>query len=153
MHLIRPLAVVVIALAAPVAGAAQDRIPNALDSVRFAPSLNVDLARASLTWSGAYIRDLASGRGAAANQGTTVTVRWRAWLPNGATVGGDSAHIDTFRVGAGVVTPGLDQGVSGMRVGGRRQIVVPPHAQGLDGIPGVPPDMAIVFDVELVRTR
>src|SRR5688500_16372714 len=138
MHLTHQLLVVAIALAIPATSHSQEAPSGSgIDTVRFAPALGVDLARASVTWSGAYIRDIANGRGDVASQGEIVTVRFRAWLPSGSSVGGDSAHIATFRLGAGVVMPGLDQGVSGMRVGGRRQIVVPPDLQGSGGIPRV----------------
>ena len=78
------------------------------------------------------------------------------WLANGEQF--DSSREQqpfSFRIGAGEVIPGWDEGVEGMRVGGRRQLVIPPAlAYGEQGAGGViPPGAALVFDVELLEVR
>ena len=62
------------------------------------------------------------------------------------------SHVTTFTLGAREVIPGLEYGVEGMRVGGRRRVRVPPHlAYGGRGVPGVVPANALlVFDLELL---
>jgi FKBP-type peptidyl-prolyl cis-trans isomerase len=123
------------------------------DAVRFAPALGVNLAGAARTWSGGYARDVTVGAGEPASAGRTVTLRFRGWLPSGAAIDGDTAQLFTFTLGSGIAMPGVEEGVDGMRVGGRRQLVVPPGAQGPQGVVGVPPGDPIVLDVELVDVR
>ena len=124
-------------------------------SLRFAPSLHVNLAAMTRTASGLYYRDLAEGHGAQAD-GRTAVVHYTGWLANGkrfdTSRGGQPF---TFSVGAGEVIAGWDEGVAGMRVGGRRLLVVPPGlgygAQGADD--AIPPNATLVFDVELIDVR
>jgi FKBP-type peptidyl-prolyl cis-trans isomerase len=124
-------------------------------TLRFAPVLHVNLAAMTRTASGLYYRDVTVGRGPQAD-GHTAVVHYTGWLANGkrfdTSRGGQPF---TFRVGAGEVIPGWDEGVAGMRVGGRRILVVPPGlgygAQGADDV--IPPHATLVFDVELIDVR
>jgi len=109
-------------------------------------------------------QDLELGSGAAVGAGMTAVVHYTGWLWDAAAPENkgrkfDSSrdHNDTFefRVGGGEVIRGWDQGVSGMKVGGKRRLVVPPDlAYGDRGAGGVIPGGAtLVFDVELMGIR
>lgn len=122
----------------------------------YAPELNVDLDAMSREPSGLYTRDLSAGDGSVASAGNEVTVHYTGWLANGEEF--DSSRSQqpfTFRLGAGEVIQGWDEGVEGMRVGGRRTLVIPPAlAYGERGAGGViPPGATLVFDVELLEVR
>jgi peptidylprolyl isomerase len=122
----------------------------------YAPELNVDLGAMSRAPSGLYTRDVREGDGAAASRGSEVTVHYTGWLSNGEQF--DSSREQqpfSFRLGSGEVIQGWDEGVEGMRVGGRRRLVIPPAlAYGEQGAGGViPPGATLVFDVELLEVR
>ncbi|MEB3242742.1 MAG: FKBP-type peptidyl-prolyl cis-trans isomerase [Cyanobacteriota bacterium] len=106
------------------------------------------------TASGLRITDLVVGDGEEARAGQTVTVNYRGTLQNGKEF--DSSYGRgpfSFPLGAGRVIKGWDEGVAGMRVGGKRQLVIPPDlAYGSRGAGGViPPDATLLFDVELLE--
>jgi FKBP-type peptidyl-prolyl cis-trans isomerase FkpA len=109
-----------------------------------------------LTPSGIWIYDRSEGAGPPATSGDRVTVNYTGWLTTGsrfdASRPGDPL---TFRLGAGEVIRGWDLGVAGMRPGGRRMVVIPPHlAYGERGV-GIliPPNASLVFEIELVGTE
>lgn len=125
-------------------------------SLRYAPALGVDLAKMTRTPSGLYYRDEAVGTGTVATPGRTAAVHYTGWLANGKKF--DSSRGGqpfSFGVGQGQVIAGWDEGVSGMKVGGRRKLVIPPaQGYGKAGAGGViPPDATLVFDVELLDVR
>ena len=123
----------------------------------YAPSLNVDLQRMTRSETGLYTQDLQPGSGEPVQAGQTAVVHYTGWLPDGKQF--DSSHDqgEPFPVtlGTGQVIPGWDQGLVGMRVGGKRRLVIPPAlAYGNEGAGGViPPGATLVFDVELVEVR
>lgn len=100
--------------------------------------------------------ELVTGTGAtAAAAGNTANVRYTLWLYNPAGTDNKGVQRDagtfSFRLGSGGVIPGFDQGVTGMRVGGKRRIYVPSTlAYGSAGTSGIPPNAALVFEVELL---
>jgi FKBP-type peptidyl-prolyl cis-trans isomerase FkpA len=109
-------------------------------------------------------QDLEVGAGAAVAAGQTAVVHYTGWLWDAAAPDNkgrkfDSSrdHGDTFafRVGGGEVIRGWDQGVEGMRVGGKRRLVIPPDlgygARGAGGV--IPGGATLVFDVELMGIR
>lgn len=121
-----------------------------------AASLGGDLksAKEIMTPSGLRITDLELGTGAEAVSGMTVSVNYRGTLENGKEF--DSSYGRgpfSFPLGAGRVIRGWDEGVAGMRVGGKRKLVIPPDlAYGERGAGGViPPNATLVFEVELLR--
>ena len=100
------------------------------------------------------IEDLRIGGGpAATGPGQFVTVHYTGWLSDGtefdSSRGGEPF---AFPLGVGYVIPGWDEGLVGMRVGGRRRLTVPPGlgygARGAGAL--VPPDATLTFDVELL---
>ncbi len=105
--------------------------------------------------------DTKPGSGAEAAAGTQVTVHYTGWLYDGAARDHHGSKFDSsrdrndpfaFRLGARQVIAGWDQGVSGMKVGGSRTLVIPSAlAYGQRGAGGViPPNATLVFDVELL---
>ncbi len=115
------------------------------------------------TPSGLKYVDLQPGAGAEATAGKTVAVHYTGWLTDGSrfdTSRDPSRPMGrqqpfTFTLGRGEVIPGWDEGVAGMKVGGKRQLVIPPGlAYGERGAGGViPPNATLVFEVELVEVR
>ncbi len=141
---------------APAVQHAQEVSParHGLDTVRFAPELNVDFRKSAATASGAYWRDIGVGTGDLVAEGSAVQVRHQLLLPDGTRIGASADAAIDFRVGDGSVMPGLAEAVRGMRVGGRRQVVLPFESQGRrgrEGIPGVPAGSPIVLIVDLIR--
>jgi peptidylprolyl isomerase/FKBP-type peptidyl-prolyl cis-trans isomerase FkpA len=100
--------------------------------------------------------DLKEGAGEAARIGDTVEVHYTGWLTNG-TKFDSSAGKDplVFTIGQGRVIKGWEEGIRGMKPGGKRKLVIPPEmAYGKRGYPpDIPPDATLVFEVELVKIR
>lgn len=99
--------------------------------------------------------DLVLGSGATAQAGRTVVVHYTGWLAGGPQFDSSRARLDPldFSLGAGDVIRGWDQGIAGMRVGGKRKLTIPPElAYGDQGCGGViPPNATLVFEVELLE--
>jgi FKBP-type peptidyl-prolyl cis-trans isomerase len=100
--------------------------------------------------------DITVGTGATAKSGQKVTVNYTGWLTNGkqfdSSVGKKPFN---FKLGAEQVIKGWDEGVAGMKVGGKRQLRIPPElGYGSRGFPGaIPPNSTLVFDVELLGVQ
>ena len=123
------------------------------DDLTFPPefddSLGIDLSTMTKTASGLYYQDLAPGSGNAVKVGEKATVAYSGWLPSGQKF--DSGSF-SFTVGMGQVVPGFDEGVLGMRVGGKRKLVLPPDlGYGNQGVGAIPPNSTLVFEVELQK--
>ncbi len=110
------------------------------------------------------IADTTVGSGAPATAGTDVTVHYTGWLYDEKAADHHGKKFDSsrdrgepfaFRLGAGMVIRGWDQGVADMKVGGKRTLVIPPDlgygARGAGG--AIPPNATLVFDVELLGVR
>jgi FKBP-type peptidyl-prolyl cis-trans isomerase len=100
------------------------------------------------------IEDLRPGAGAEARAGSRVTVHYVGTLTDGSKFDSsrDRGEGFTFKLGAGQVIKGWDQGVAGMKVGQLRKLTIPPElAYGARGFPPViPPNATLVFEVELL---
>jgi FKBP-type peptidyl-prolyl cis-trans isomerase len=99
------------------------------------------------------VQDLILGTGAVAVVGDTVTVHYVGTLTNGTKF--DSSYDRNqpypFRLGAGQVIAGFDQGVVGMRVGGKRRLTIPPNlGYGNQANQGIPANSTLIFEIDLV---
>ena len=110
--------------------------------------------------SGLKVIDTKLGTGAVAKAGEQVTVHYTGWLYVNGTKGKKfDSSVDrgtpfSFALGAGNVIPGWDKGVVGMKVGGKRTLIIPPDmGYGADGTPDgtIPPNATLIFDVELLK--
>jgi FKBP-type peptidyl-prolyl cis-trans isomerase FkpA len=121
-----------------------------IEHTQFSPSLGVNLTKMMRRNSGLYVQDLQVGTGGVAAQARNAVVRYAGYLPDGKEF--DSGEI-TISIGAGKVIRAWDEGVLGMRVGGRRRLIAPPHlAYGSRGAPPtIPPNAVLVFDMELTQ--
>ena len=106
------------------------------------------------TPSGLIVEDINIGEGAAAAAGQKVTVHYTGWLTNGAKFDSSKDRNDpfVFPLGGGRVIKGWDEGVQGMKVGGKRKLTIPPvlgyGARGAGSV--IPPNATLVFEVELL---
>ncbi len=106
------------------------------------------------TTSGLQYEELQEGEGALAESGQHVTVHYTGWLTDGTKFDSSKDRNDPFQfhLGAGQVLRGWDEGVAGMKVGGKRKLTIPPElgygARGAGG--AIPPNAVLVFEVELL---
>jgi FKBP-type peptidyl-prolyl cis-trans isomerase FkpA len=108
----------------------------------------------STTPSGLVIDDVVVGHGAQAAAGSNVKVHYTGWLTDGTKFDSSRDRNDpfVFSLGEAQVIRGWDEGVQGMKVGGKRKLTIPPAlgygARGAGGV--IPPNATLVFEVELL---
>jgi FKBP-type peptidyl-prolyl cis-trans isomerase FkpA len=123
----------------------------------FSAELGVDTTRMTRAPAGFWYTDVTVGQGAEAVPGRTVTVHYTGWLPSGKKFDSsrDRGEPFAFTLGARQVITGWDEGVKGMKAGGRRKLVLPPEmAYGEGGAPpDIPPGATLVFDVEVLKVE
>lgn len=122
----------------------------------YAKELNVDTTRMTRTQSGLMYEDVKVGTGEVATAGQTVSVQYTGWLTDGTKFDSsrDRNQPFSFKLGAGRVIAGWDEGVAGMRVGGERKLLIPSNlGYGDQGAGPIPPGATLVFDVELLGVR
>lgn len=127
-----------------------------LREITFADELAVDLDAMEETGSGLFIQVLQEGSGPPAGYGDEMHVHYTVWLPNGSKV--DSSHDHSppepleMVLGSTSLIDGWVEGVTGMRMGERRKLVLPYDlAYGPAGRSGIPPYSPLVFEVELAE--
>jgi FKBP-type peptidyl-prolyl cis-trans isomerase len=102
------------------------------------------------------ITDTVVGSGAEATPGKTVSVNYVGMLQDGTVFDASANHGSpiTFTLGSGQVIPGWEQGIAGMKVGGKRHLVIPPDlGYGAQANGPIPANSTLVFDVELVAVQ
>jgi len=149
----------IVLAAVAVAAACAERAPesagdgeNAGVAQTYAPELEVDLTQMTRSETGLLTQDITVGTGPEAQSGSNVSVHYAGWLPNGVEFDTSrGADPIEFPLGTRTVIAGWDEGLLGMRAGGRRRLVIPPHlGYGANGSGQIPPYATLVFDVELV---
>jgi len=115
----------------------------------------------TVTDSGLILADTKAGTGAVAKAGQTCLMHYTGWLYNNGTKGAkfdssvDRGEPFSFRLGQGQVIKGWDEGVAGMKVGGKRTLIIPPAlgygARGAGS--SIPPNATLLFEVELLNVR
>ena len=139
--------VVVVGTVMAVSSCSSEKVPETMNNV---PSLSVT--------------DTRVGTGTIATRGNDVTVAFTGWVYDGRAANHRGRKFDSsadrgaplaFRLGAGTVIRGGEQGVEGMKIGGTRTLIIPADlAYGAPGDGGlVPPNTALVFDVELLDVK
>ncbi|MEP6888351.1 MAG: FKBP-type peptidyl-prolyl cis-trans isomerase [Nitrospirales bacterium] len=109
------------------------------------------------TESGLTYVEMVVGTGRQPEVGDTASVHYTGWLADGKKFDSsvDRKEPFSFRVGAGQVIKGWDEGVLGMKIGGKRKLTIPPQlgygARGAGGV--IPPNATLTFDVELLDLR
>jgi FKBP-type peptidyl-prolyl cis-trans isomerase FkpA len=115
------------------------------------------VGKGTTTASGLKYWDLKKGTGAVAKTGSVVKVHYTGWLTDGKKFDSsvDRNEPFEFKLGAGMVIRGWDEGVAGMKVGGKRQLHIPPDlGYGAHGAgAAIPPNATLVFDVELLSVN
>jgi FK506-binding nuclear protein len=145
-------------VAAAVAVGCGDNSPTAvpIEETTFDASLGVDLAHSTKLPSGMYYRDIVIGTGATLVNGQTVGMRYVGSFANGQEFDSNPAPkpVFSFTLGAGQVIRGWDLGLPGMKVGGRRQLVIPPTlAYGPNDYGKIPGNSVLVFTVDAISTQ
>ncbi len=127
--------------------------PESIETATFATSLGVNLAASTRTAQGVYLRDITVGTGAAIATLDSVAVRYTGYFKDGTAFNSNddpSAPLFEVRVGAHQVIDGFDAGMLGMRVGGVRQVIIPP-SQGY--ATGSLAGKILIFNVSMVAKR
>jgi FKBP-type peptidyl-prolyl cis-trans isomerase FkpA len=133
--------------------------PNVpIEQTTFAAGLNVNLATSTKTASGLYYRDLTPGTGATALNNSLVSTYYAGYFPDGSKFGElaspSTPFSFTLNANPSQVIAGWNEGIVGMKVGGTRQLIIPPSlAYGANGSGPIPPNAVLVFTVQLVTVQ
>jgi FKBP-type peptidyl-prolyl cis-trans isomerase FkpA len=125
---------------------------TAIDTMTFAPALQIDLKQYAKTKSGVYYHDVIVGGGAVAAVDRSVTVRYVIYLPSGTLVEAQTTPTN-FVIGPDVIRGWLE-GLPGMKVGGVRRLIIPPamgYGRGAHG--PIPGNSTLVFEIELLAAK
>ena len=155
MRLLSSAVVCLMTVALSGCGGSVTDVPD-IATTTFAPALGIDLANMTHTASGLYYKDVIVGAGLAVATGQHVSIHYVGNLANGTQfdANGPAATPFTFQLGAGQVIQGFDQGVAGMHVGGKRQVVIPPGlGYGAQTVGPIPANSVLVFTIEVVSAQ
>jgi FK506-binding nuclear protein len=145
-----------LALALPAACGEEEQPAVSIESTTFAPSLGVDLRASTKSPSGLYYRDIAQGTGTTLAPGQNVGMRYVGSFADGKVFDSNPAPkpVFSFRLGAGQVIKGWDEGLVGMKVGGKRQLVIPATlAYGPNDYGPIPGNSVLVFTVDALSAQ
>ena len=135
---------------------------DSIESLGLGPTLNTTAPQTvadsqfTTTSTGLRYHDFVVGTGDELNLGELATVHYTGWLTNGTKFDSSVDRGDpfSFRLGIDAVIQGWRQGVEGMRVGGKRQLVIPPDlGYGSQGTGSIPPNSTLVFEIELLKVE
>ena len=135
---------------------------DAITSLGLGPQLNTSApqvvtdAQFTTTSAGLKIHDFVVGTGSTAGTRDGVTVHYTGWLTDGTKFDSsvDRSEPFSFTIGAREDILGWDQGVAGMRVGGKRQLEIPPNlAYGSSARGSIPANSTLVFEIELLKVE
>ena len=147
---------VLLAACAPGTNAAYQGCKTMSSTSEIPVTSTVDTTQLRRTATGLGIQELVVGSGKTAEARTIVAVHYTGWLTNGAKFDSsrDRGSPYVFPLGQGQVVAGWDEGIAGMKVGGRRKLVIPP-ALGYGDIDNgpIPAGSTMVFDVELCAVK
>lgn len=150
-------AVAILAACKNPAGTPTNVVTNPLGAT-YDPALGIRIADYQVTTNGAYTYDSIIGGGAIANAGKLVKLRYIGYLANGVifdkntNVATDS--VLTFTIGSGSVIQGFDEGLIGMRQGGKRMIIIPPTlGYGSTARAGIPANSILIFNISLTSVQ
>jgi FKBP-type peptidyl-prolyl cis-trans isomerase len=127
-----------------------------IEKTAFASSLGVDLAASTKTPNGAYYRDIVQGTGPVVQEGDSLAVRYSGWLSNGTQFDSNLAASEPlwFELGAHQVITGFDETLIGVKVGSKRQLIIPPSlAYGPYPYGPIPGNSVLVFSVEVISVK
>jgi hypothetical protein len=132
-------------LLAPAACAEDTSTGPDIRTIQYAPALDVDINTFTEDPSGIFYKDVVVGQGAAAQTGSLVDIGVQGWLVDGFEVQGFWTPVNV-RVGLGSIIKGLDYALVGMRAGGERKVIVPPHLAHEQGL-------VMVFRLQVFAVR
>lgn len=143
---------VLLAAAAAACGGDDANVPSNPATETFAPVTGVVLANMQTKTDGLYYQDLTVGTGLEAISGRNVQVQYTGWFTSGKVFDSNNTPAGfTFQLGRGLVIPGWELGLVGMRPGGKRKLVIAsPLAYGAEGRDGIPSNVTLVFDITLL---
>ncbi len=155
---------ITVALSACGGSGTDENAPAALESSTKSPASKVVAIEATEIVPGLSMRRLRDGTGMAAEPGHTVFVHYTGWLYDQSAENHRGNKFDSsvdrgqpfsFPLGGGRVIRGWDEGVAGMKVGGKRVLVIPPEmGYGASGAGGaIPPNATLLFEVELLEIK
>jgi peptidylprolyl isomerase len=129
-----------------------------IEQTTFAAGLGVDLAQSTKTATGLYYRDITTGTEPTATGTSTISVYYSAYFANGQKFDEIASPSTPLVRTLGATPPqlieGWEEGIVGMKVGGTRQLIIPPElAYGSQGYLQVPPNAVLVFNVNLVNVQ
>ena len=116
------------------------------------PDLEVDITAMRRRASGLWLQDLEPGEGDTVKAGALVSINYTGWLHDGTLVETNADRVPfSFRVGIGDMLAGWDEGIVGMRAGGKRKLILPYQLGfGEMGEGEIPPFAVLVYEIELV---
>ena len=125
---------------------------NRAEGIKFVESFGVDVSKGSVSSTGLWSVDVVEGSGAQPSPQSKVRVHYTGWLPNGSKFDSSRDRGQPAEFPLNRVIKGWTEGVSGMKVGGKRYLIVPPDLGYGSGspTPKIPPNSTLVFEVELL---
>jgi FKBP-type peptidyl-prolyl cis-trans isomerase len=145
------LATVLLAACSPNDSSAPVQPETSLETQVWASSLNINLSAMTKLASGVYIADQVVGTGATLTGSPTIRAYYTGWLANGTRFDGNVGNANPLVYPLSSLIPGWQSGLQGMKVGGKRRLVIPSSlGYGTVGQGPIPPNANLVFDMELV---